>query len=63
MNTQLIYEYMKQHNLSKTAFAKICGISLCKLNNVLAYKKRIKATTLVKIVKVLGVRAKDLIGF
>ncbi len=33
MNTQLIINYIKENNLSKTAFAKLCGISYCKLKN------------------------------
>ncbi len=62
MKVELILQYMKQHKLSKKSFCKLCDIGYSSLNNVLKGNLKISYIVYVKIVNVMGIKLKDLIG-
>lgn len=61
VNTKLIFDFMKQNNLSKKQFSERCGISVGCLNRFLSGQS-ILSSKLRKIILALGVKAKDLLG-
>ena len=60
VKTEIITNYLQEHKLSKTAFCKLCGVSLSSLNKLLANNYNMRGTTFVKIVKRLGVKFEDM---
>ena len=52
---EIIEEYIKQHNLSKTSFCKLCGISVCTYNKIIE-SKNFRLEGIIKIAKLMGVR-------
>lgn len=54
-----ILEYRAKHNLSQSSFAKICGISAQTVYSVEAGYQTPRATTLGKILSVIGGEKND----
>ena len=61
-NIELIENYLKEHNLSKSAFCKKCGISLSVLKSIYAGKV-IRTLTAVRVLDELKVDFYCLIQF
>ena len=57
---ELITNYMKENNLSKTAFCKQCKISYGVLNKILKDKSNIRLNVFFKIAKVLNIKVYEL---
>ena len=62
INTKLIDNFLKENNLSKTQFCKLCNISLQTLKNVYLSNNKISVKPIVKLALTMKVRLKDLIG-
>ena len=56
----LIEDYLKEKNLSRETFAKICRISFKTLNNILSGRKSFYISDVFKISKVLEVDMTEL---
>lgn len=54
--TELILNYMKENNLSKTAFSKKCGINPQVLNKILNNQINFDCNALFKVVRVLKIQ-------
>lgn len=63
LNVQIIYDYMKKHNLDKQQFSKLCNFSVNTLNKVLSGFTKIRFNTLFNLLRVLKVPSKDLCGY
>jgi DNA-binding Xre family transcriptional regulator len=64
INTHLITNYMLAHSLNKTAFCKLCGISVGTLNRFLTGSvKSVKFLSTIKLLKLLDVKFNELVGF
>lgn len=50
IKTETILNYLKENKMSKTEFARRCGISVHSLNCVLANKMNIKTSVVLRIV-------------
>ena len=59
-NSKLITAYMEENNLSKTAFCKLCGISIQTLNRFLN-NESVSVTSAVKVVLTMNIRFSQLI--
>jgi len=54
IKTELITEYIKNHNMGKNAFCKLCKISVGTLNKILSNSTNIRILALFKIARVLN---------
>ena len=61
-NLDLIENFLKENNLSKKEFAKMCGLSVKTVDRIYA-GKNIKMATLIKIAKVLHCKYSEFLGF
>ena len=50
-NTELIKNYMRENNLSKKSFCKVCNISPLTLNKILNQKTNIRILAIFKIAR------------
>ena len=62
IKTELIENYIKENNLTKSKLCKLCDISTKKLNLLLKNKVKIKIETLVKISKLTKISIDDFLG-
>ena len=60
INIELIKQFMKDHSLSKAKLAKECGVASSAVSKLLAGKFNIRANTVFKIAKYIGVPIKDM---
>ena len=58
-NLEYIEKYMKENNLTKTGFCKVCGFSYGVLQKILNQNTNIRSRYIVKIVKVLNIKVSD----
>ena len=49
INIQIIENYLKQHNLTKTKFCKICNISLSTFNRLMNNNTKVSAKAIYNI--------------
>jgi predicted XRE-type DNA-binding protein len=64
INSHLITNYMLTHNLNKTAFCKLCGISVCTLNRFLSGSvNKLKFLAIINVLKLLDVKFNELVGY
>lgn len=56
IRTELIYVFIKTHNLTKTEFCKKCKISLSTLNKILEGEDKISPLTIGKIAGTMHLR-------
>ncbi len=56
INIKLIENYIKEKNLTKIKFCKICKISLGTLNKIMTNNKNFSIVTLFKIAKILNIQ-------
>ena len=61
IDVELILDFMQKNRLSKTAFAKTCGISTALLTKILSGYCNIGITKVVKIAKAMGIKFTQLI--
>lgn len=61
INVKIIEDYIKNNNLSKTKFCKMCGISLYNLNKILKNDLTVKIIPLLKVIKYIDISSCDLI--
>lgn len=61
VKTELINNYINENNLSKTAFCKLCKISLTTLNNILANKGNIRILAIFKISRAMKIKISELL--
>ncbi|MBQ7466444.1 MAG: helix-turn-helix transcriptional regulator [Clostridia bacterium] len=61
LKIHFIYDYMEKNHLSKRQFCKICNISYSTLYRILNHG-RLKATTLIRLVTILGITANQFLG-
>lgn len=61
VDVELILDFMQKNKLSKTAFAKTCGISTALLIKILSGYCNIGLTKVIKIAKVMGIKFTKLI--
>lgn len=57
----MLADYMSKHNLSKTAFCKLCDISPSTLARIFAHNPNILSITFFKIAKAMDVMMQDLV--
>ncbi|MCH5164393.1 MAG: helix-turn-helix transcriptional regulator [Clostridiales bacterium] len=57
--TEIIESYLKENNLSKSKFCKLCGISTCTLNRVMN-NKNCRISAFFKIAKAVKVQVYQL---
>lgn len=55
-NTKLIKNYMRENNLSKKSFCKVCNISPLTLDKILNQKTNIRILAIFKIARALQVK-------
>lgn len=55
INVKIIVDYIKNNNMTKTAFCKTCKISVSTLNRVLA-GENVKLISLAKIAKAINIQ-------
>ena len=55
IKTEIIENYMKEHNLSKTKFCKICKISPSTFNKIMANDRNFGLIALFKIARVMEI--------
>lgn len=60
IKAELITVFMKTNKLTKTAFCKLCKISLSTLNSILANTENLKITALFKIARVINLQIYEL---
>lgn len=60
IKTELIEKYIKDNNLSMTAFCKKCKIGLSVYKKIMSGSLKIRINSIVKIVKVLNIEIKDI---
>ena len=53
--TEITESYLKEHNLSKSKFCKLCGINLCTLTRVMK-NENYKINALFKIARVINLQ-------
>ncbi len=58
-----IIKYMQDNKLSKTQFAKMCGISIYALNTILDDNKNYLAFKLAKVAQAMHIKLDGLINF
>lgn len=56
IKTELIYNFIKQNNLSKRQFSKLCKISPNTLNKIMSNCKNFNIVSLFKIARILKVQ-------
>ena len=56
----LIFRYLKENNLSKSKFCKLCKISPSTLNKILSCKENLKMKSIFKIAKQLNIKIHNL---
>ncbi len=61
VDVELMLDFMRKNKLSKTAFAKTCGISTALLTKILSGYCNIGLTKVIKIAKVMGIKFTKLI--
>ena len=61
VDVELMLDFMRKNKLSKTAFAKTCGISTALLTKILSGYCNIGITKFVKIAKAMGLNFTQLI--
>lgn len=59
--TELILNYMKENNLSKTAFSKKCGINPQILNKILNNQLNFGCDALFKVARVLKLQIRGIL--
>ena len=55
IKTEIIENYMKEHNLSKNKFCKMCNVNIQTLNKILKNDFRFRVNALFKIARVLKI--------
>ena len=55
IKTEIIGSYMKEHNLSKNKFCKMCNVNIQTLNKILNNDFRFRVNALFKIARVLKI--------
>lgn len=60
IKTELITNFIKENNLSKAAFCKLCKISTGTLNRVLADNNALRISALFKIAKAIKIKLHEL---
>ena len=53
IKTEIIENYIKEHNLSKNKFCKMCNVNIQTLNKILKNDFRFRVNALFKIARVL----------
>lgn len=53
--SEVLVDYMKKHNLSKEAFAKLCDIKMTKLEKLLSGNCKVDINSVVRVIDVLNV--------
>ena len=56
IKTELIIDYLKSNNLSKSKFCKLCKISYRTLNKILLGDTNFEVIALFRIAKMLGIQ-------
>lgn len=54
IKTEIFENYMKEHNLTKTNFCKLCGINVSTFNRIVS-RQNFRISALFKIAKVIKV--------
>ena len=62
VKTELIEKYLRDNNLSKRKFCKICKISTSTLNKIMNDDGHFRLTALFKIARVLGIYVHQLVN-
>lgn len=52
---EIFENYMKEHNLSKTAFCKLCKISPSVFNKIIGNQRNFYVIALFRIARVIGI--------
>lgn len=60
IKTDLIKNYLKEENISKTKFCKLCKISVTTLNKILSNKENFRIIALFKIAKQIKLQVFEL---
>lgn len=60
-NVGLIYDFLKNENMSKNKFCKLCDISATTLKNILEETGNVKMVSYIKISRVMNVNYQDMI--
>jgi len=60
LNTDLIYKFLKDNNLTKSGFCKKYNFSLSSLNNILKCNANICFSKIFKLTKFLQIELKDI---
>lgn len=55
INTKLIEDYIKENNLTKTEFCKLCKISTKTLYKILLYKSKFSLIEIFKLARVMNI--------
>lgn len=59
-NTEIILIFLKQNNLSKNAFCKLCKINPSVLNKILNQQTNFRTLSVFKIARVMNIHVKEL---
>ena len=59
----IIEKFMKDNNLTKTKFCKMCGISVYILNKILADKLNFKSSEFYKVMKTMSMNSYQLLNY
>jgi len=60
MNPLKIIEYIRQHNISKSQFCKMCNITLSALDSIVYYGKNVDYSVVEKIADAMGIGVYEL---
>lgn len=58
-NKKIILDFMKEHNLSKSKFCKLCGFGMTTLNKILNDDHSLRLNVLRKLSKTMDIEIKD----
>jgi predicted transcriptional regulator len=59
LKTELITNYIKENNLTKAAFCKLCSVSLGSLNKLLSNNPNTRLLTILKVLRTADIRGND----
>lgn len=60
IKTELIENFLKSNNMTKTKFCEICKISLPTLNKIFKNQFNFKLTALFKVARALGINSYEM---
>jgi len=61
INTEALELFMKEHNLSTTKFAKLCGISISAMRKILDNNLDVDMVAIFKLSKYIGIHIAQLV--